>query len=116
MAELTEREKATLFDKITGNTITQSTNNSKEAMEVISKIEPKKLSGIAKFLTLTVLLITLGFGIFGSFKVAGFDMDAYVKFLDKFIWPTSTLILSVGAGTITKRLTEKKEKDKQKQQ
>lgn len=107
MAELNEKEKAQLFDKMTNNIVTKSN----QPVIDLSKIEPKKVSGIAKFLTLAVLLITLGFGIFGSFKVAGFEMDSYVKFLDKFIWPTSTLILSIGAGAVTKKIVNGNKKE-----
>lgn len=76
-------------------------------------IEPKKkkLSGVARLLSLSFLFIILIFGIFGSFINTKFNMDNYVKFLDKFIWPTSSLILSIGAGKITETLIQKKKNE-----
>lgn len=64
----------------------------------------KKLKGVAKFITLGTLIIVLGFGIFGSFNAANFNMNNYVMFLDKFVWIVSPLILSIGGGAVADRL------------
>jgi hypothetical protein len=70
----------------------------------------KKLTGVAKFLTLAAVVLMLGFGILGSFDFAGFDMTKYTLFLDKFIWIISPLIVSVGAGTAVDKITEANKK------
>lgn len=56
----------------------------------------------AKNITLIILVIAFGFGIYGSFEKAFFKMDDYTKFLETFTWFFAPLVVSIGAGSATK--------------
>lgn len=66
----------------------------------------KPLKGAAKWITLTILILAFVVGVFGSFEAANFNMDDYVKFLESFAWFFGPLVISVGVGTSTKKVTE----------
>jgi hypothetical protein len=68
----------------------------------------------AKFITLAILIAAFGFGVYGSFEKASFNMTDYVSFLQSFTWFFAPLIVSIGAGSATKVISDgmkKKEKD-----
>jgi len=71
--------------------------------------ETKKEKGTiftAKNITLLILIIAFGFGIYGSFEKAFFVMEDYTKFIETFTWFFAPLVVSIGAGSATKTLGE----------
>lgn len=92
-----------------------------QMLEILSKMqagkERKPLKGSAKWLTLAILALIFCVGVFGSFKVANFDMDNFVLFLDTFKWFFGPLVISIGVGGATKSVTDSiKEKAKEKEE
>jgi len=71
----------------------------------------KKITGIAKNLTLFILAVAFGFGVYGSFNAANFNIDNYVNFLGTFAWFFAPLIISIGAGSATKNLSGKSDEE-----
>lgn len=75
-------------------------------------VEQKGKIFTAKNITLVVLIVAFAFGVYGSFEKALFQMDEYVKFLETFTWFFAPLVVSIGAGTATKLITDKSKKEK----
>jgi len=74
----------------------------------------KQKQGIAKVSSIAMLVGIFIVGVVGSFNFAGFNMTAFVQFLDVAMWPLMLFILSVGAGSIvgSKKKEVKKDDDK----
>jgi len=85
--------------------------NNEELMKLletamVSSDKRKPLKGAAKWITLTILCLTFGTGVFGSFEMAHFDLSDSVMFLEAFAWFFGPLVLSVGLGSSVKKVTE----------
>lgn len=94
--------------------------NSEDLVEMLKQLQlagdkKKPLKGAAKWITLTILVLAFGVGVVGSFNVADFNMDSYVKFLESFAWFFGPLVISIGVGTSAKTITEKLGKGKEKE-
>lgn len=76
----------------------------------MSKLNLTKAPGSAKLVTLIVLFGITTIGILGSFNFMDFNMDNYVKFLDKFVWFFLPIITSIGANTAIQKVKESGEK------
>lgn len=82
-----------------------------EVASIVAALEAQKkkpIVGSAKSITLVILLLAFGFGVYGSFDKANFNMAEYVTFLEGFAWFFAPLIISIGAGSATKTLAAKK--------
>lgn len=81
-----------------------------EMLEIIKQMQNSKskkpLKGAAKWLTLSILGLVFVVGVFGSFKLANFDMDNFVLFLDSFKVYFIPLVISIGVGGATKSVTD----------
>lgn len=87
------------------------TNLTPELLEQMQKMlekENKPVKGIAKFITLLMLIIVFIVGIIGSFVWANFDMEKFVQFLPVFGIMYVPLILSIGSASIVKKIKEDK--------
>lgn len=80
------------------------------ALKESSKPAKTKIAVTAKSITLVILVVSFGFGVYGSFEKAIFNMADYVTFLETFTWFFAPLIISIGAGSATKSLTDLKKK------
>jgi len=69
--------------------------------------KPRVLKGVAKHMTIFVLMGTFLLGSLGSFDFVPFDMTAYVLFLENFMWLFLALILSIGTNSVVKTIKEK---------
>jgi hypothetical protein len=89
--------------------------NMQQKMEDVAAIvaaleaqKKKPIIGSAKTITLFILVAAFVFGVYGSFDKANFNMAEYVTFLESFAWFFAPLIISIGAGSATKSIAEKK--------
>lgn len=60
----------------------------------------------AKIITLIILILSFAFGVYGSFKESLFNMTDYITFLETYTWFFAPLVISIGAGSATKVITE----------
>ncbi|MFW6225516.1 MAG: hypothetical protein ACOC3V_00990 [bacterium] len=73
----------------------------------------KKLSGLAKNVTLIILGLAFLVGVIGSLGLFPFQMPDYVMFLDSFKWFYAPLIVMIGLGKAAEKVGEKPAKKEQ---
>jgi len=66
--------------------------------------DAKKSSGLAKFITIFIIILITAIGIFGCFIPTIFSMASYALFLEKFAWIFLPLLVSIGANTGIKKV------------
>lgn len=70
----------------------------------------KKLRGVAKYFTLSVLGLITVFGLIGNFAWMHFNMQSFIQFLPVFAPILGVFVISIGADGVVKRINEGKEK------
>lgn len=60
----------------------------------------QKKQGLAKTVSIMLLIGVFIMGVVGSFEFAHFTMSSYVQFLNVAMWPLMLFLLSIGAGSI----------------
>lgn len=97
-------------------TQTPQTSQVSQLTEMLSSIvnggkAKQAIKGVAKWITLAILIITFAVGVIGSFAWANFEMDKFTSFLPTFALFYVPLVVSIGASSVAKRVGENKEKE-----
>lgn len=91
-------------------------NKLKETREMINVIEEekhkyrKKVKGIAKTITLSMMVIAFLVGLVGSFKQIPLDMKDFTMFLGSFAPFYMILIVSIGANSVVEKVKKEDKK------
>lgn len=73
-----------------------------------SAIKKKPLKGIAKNMTIAILIITFIVGVVGNFTWANFEMTTFIDFLKTYAWFYIPLVGSIGVNSVVKKVKDKK--------